>query len=53
MADQAKERIVALLFEGVETLDLFGPLEMFGTLEADFEIALVAETEAPLRMRHG
>ncbi|MEM7060195.1 MAG: DJ-1/PfpI family protein [Pseudomonadota bacterium] len=53
MVESSKRRIGALVFEDVETLDLFGPLEMFGTLEAEFEIALVAETDAPLKTRHG
>lgn len=52
MANQ-KRRIGALVFQGVETLDLFGPVEMFGTLSEDFDIALVAETTASLQTRHG
>lgn len=53
MVKPRKRRIGALVFEGVETLDLFGPLEMFGTLDSDFEAILVAEDAAPLRTRHG
>jgi len=33
-----------LLFEGFELLDVFGPLEMFGMLDDDFEIRLVSQS---------
>ena len=35
--------IAALVFPGFETLDLFGPIEMFGLLQDDFSISVVAE----------
>ena len=37
-------RIGALIFPGFELLDVFGPMEMFGKLEDDFSLELVAET---------
>ncbi|MEM8755191.1 MAG: DJ-1/PfpI family protein [Pseudomonadota bacterium] len=40
--------IGALIFEGFELLDLYGPLEMFGLLEDEFRIRLVAEDAAPV-----
>lgn len=36
--------LAVVLFEGFELLDVFGPLEMFGSLPEQFEIFLVAET---------
>lgn len=36
--------IGAVLFDGFELLDVFGPLEMFGLLPEHFELSLVAET---------
>lgn len=53
MTESPKRTIGALIFDGFETLDLFGPLEMFGTLEDHFAIKLVAETSAPVKTRHG
>lgn len=53
MADPRQCAIGALIFDGFETLDLFGPLEMFGTLEDNFAITLVAETSDPVKSRHG
>ena len=35
--------IAALVFPGFETLDLFGPVEMFGLLQDEFSISVVAE----------
>jgi len=35
----------ALLFPDFELLDVFGPLEMFGMLDKEFEIRLVAESK--------
>lgn len=32
------------MFPGFETLDIFGPLEMFGHLSNEFQIFTVAET---------
>jgi len=41
--------IGALVFEGFELLDLFGPMEMFGMLRDEFELQLLAETAGPIR----
>jgi transcriptional regulator GlxA family with amidase domain len=41
-------RVGALIFPGFELLDLFGPLEMFGLLQDDFDLQLVAETLDPI-----
>ncbi len=35
--------IGALVFPGFELLDVFGPMEMFGLLEGEFHVELVAE----------
>lgn len=41
-------RIGALIFPGFELLDVFGPMEMFGLLDEDFHIDLVAESAGPV-----
>jgi putative intracellular protease/amidase len=41
-------RIGALVFQGFELLDLYGPLEMFGMLPEDFQITLIAEQPGPV-----
>ena len=46
-------QIGAVLFEGFELLDLYGPLEMFGLLETDARISVVAERKGPVRSSSG
>ena len=41
-------RLGALIFPGFELLDLYGPLEMFGLLPDDYDLALVALTREPV-----
>lgn len=41
-------RIGALIFPGFELLDVFGPMEMFGRLDEEFSIDLIAETAGPI-----
>lgn len=45
--------VSAVLFEDFELLDVFGPLEMFGVLSAQFRITLVGPTEGPVRSAQG
>ena len=45
--------IAALVFPGFETLDLFGPIEMFGMLPEEFDIKIVAERMDPVSSRPG
>jgi len=40
--------IGALIFDGFELLDLYGPLEMFGMMPAEFSIKLLAENAGPI-----
>ncbi|NSX54575.1 DJ-1/PfpI family protein [Sulfitobacter sp. 1151] len=40
--------IAALVFPGFELLDLFGPMEMFGLLDKEFDLKLVAESMTPV-----
>jgi transcriptional regulator GlxA family with amidase domain len=40
---QGPLKLGAVLYEGFELLDLFGPLEMFGSLHPEIEIIMVAE----------
>lgn len=41
-------RIGALIFSGFELLDVFGPMEMFGLLDSEFSLDLVAEDIGPV-----
>jgi transcriptional regulator GlxA family with amidase domain len=43
----------AILFEGFELLDFFGPLEMFGLLEDAARISVVAERVGPIKSSSG
>lgn len=45
--------IGALVFPGFELLDLYGPLEMFGLNQDEFEIRIVAETMEPVAATPG
>lgn len=45
--------IAALVFEGFELLDLYGPLEMFGLHADAFEIRIVAEAATPVVSAQG
>ncbi len=42
-----------LLFPDFELLDVFGPLEMFGMLDEDFTIRLVAENASEIASKQG
>ncbi len=46
-------QVGAVLFEGFELLDFYGPLEMFGLLENGTKITIVAETAGPVRSSVG
>jgi len=41
--------IGALVFEGFELLDLFGPLEFFNMLEDDYKVRIIAEGTDPVQ----
>jgi transcriptional regulator GlxA family with amidase domain len=45
--------IGAILFEGFELLDFFGPLEIFGLLEDAARISVVAERAGPIKSSSG
>jgi putative intracellular protease/amidase len=45
--------LAVLIFPGIQTLDLFGPIEMLGGNFDDIAITLVAETPEALPTRHG
>src|SRR5262245_31162642 len=42
-----------LLFPDFELLDVFGPLEMFGMLDTEFTIRLVAESGSDIASKQG
>lgn len=45
--------LAVLVFPGIQTLDLFGPIEMLGGMLDEVSITLVAENADPLPTRHG
>ncbi|MEO0958026.1 MAG: DJ-1/PfpI family protein [Pseudomonadota bacterium] len=45
--------LAVFVFPGVQTLDLFGPIELLGGFDDRLALTLVAETEAPVATRHG
>ena len=45
--------LAVFVFPGVQTLDLFGPIEMLGAFPDQIDLKLVAETAAPVTTRHG
>ncbi|MEM7425101.1 MAG: DJ-1/PfpI family protein [Pseudomonadota bacterium] len=45
--------LAAVLFDGFETLDMFGPLEFYGMLPEEFEVTTVAETAGHARCSSG
>ncbi|SFR47271.1 DJ-1/PfpI family protein [Litoreibacter janthinus] len=45
--------IGALVFDGFETLDLFGPVQMLGSVRDTFHISMVAQTSGHVTSRHG
>lgn len=45
--------LAVFIFPGVQTLDLFGPLEMLGGFDDRIDITMVAETTDPVPTRHG
>ncbi|MCU0829013.1 MAG: DJ-1/PfpI family protein [Tabrizicola sp.] len=44
-------RVGALIFPGFELLDVFGPMEMFGMLDTEFSLELIAETSGPIQSK--
>jgi len=42
-------KIGALIYPGFELLDLFGPMEMFGTMPEEFQLQLVAAEAGPVK----
>lgn len=45
--------LAVFIFPGVQTLDLFGPIELLGGFDDKIVLTLVAETDAPVPTRHG
>ena len=45
--------VSALLYDKFEVLDLYGPLEMFGSLPQEFRIMTIAETQGPVASAQG
>lgn len=48
-----KTKVTALLYDDFETLDAFGPIEIFGQLPALYEVALVSLEGGLVSNRHG
>jgi len=53
MAETPSRRLGAVLYPGFELLDVFGPLEMFGSLPGAIEIVPVAERRGPVASFQG
>lgn len=53
MSETESRTLGALLFPGFELLDLYGPLEMFGSIGPELRIATVAEQPGPVRSTPG
>jgi transcriptional regulator GlxA family with amidase domain len=49
----APRTITTVLFDGFEPLDVFCPLELFGTLPDQFRLVLAGPDGAPVRSAHG
>ncbi|MDQ2846599.1 MAG: DJ-1/PfpI family protein [Actinomycetota bacterium] len=50
---QAAARVAAVVFDGFELLDLFGPLELLGQLPDHFDLRLVGPSLDPVRSGQG
>lgn len=50
--EPAVRTIGALIYPGFELLDVFGPMEMFGQLDEDYELHLVAEHRGAVKSSH-
>ncbi len=53
MADQASLTLGAVFYEGFELLDMYGPLEMFGSVGPELSIVTVAEKAGPVASFQG
>jgi transcriptional regulator GlxA family with amidase domain len=53
MSGERMRTLGAVVFNGFETLDLFGSIQMFGTLADKFRISIVAEQRGTVVSRHG
>lgn len=46
-------KMAALVFEGFQTLDFFGPVELLAGFRDDIDLVTVAKTKGPIASRHG
>ncbi|MGI8417351.1 MAG: DJ-1/PfpI family protein [Nakamurella sp.] len=53
MPDQQAARVAAVVFDGFELLDIFGPLELLGQLPDLFDLTLVGPSSDPVRSGQG
>ncbi len=53
MSNEHKKTVGACLFPGFELLDIYGPLEMLGSLSDRMEVVIVGETSAPIASAQG
>ena len=53
MSDTQAKQLGVVLFPGFETLDVFGPVEMFGHLQGVVDTRLVAQTAGPVTSAQG
>lgn len=53
MSNEDRKTVGACLFPGFELLDIYGPLEMLGSLSDRVEVVIVGETSAPIASAQG
>ncbi len=51
--EKSPRSVTAVLFDGFELLDVFGPLEMLGVLPDQFAISLIGPEPGPVRSAQG
>ena len=47
------KQLAVFIFPGIQTLDLFGPIEMLGGFDDRIALTMVAESQDPIPTRHG
>lgn len=53
MSDNPGKMLGAILYDGFEVLDLYGPLEMFGAIPGPYEIVTVSDQAGPVASTPG
>lgn len=51
--DSGPRKVTAVLFDGFELMDVFGPLELFGILPNGFDVSIIGPSVGPVRSSQG